>query len=45
VYDQKEPYSDEEVEKILKEALKLKGGTHAYAKHPIDVSASLGTDA
>jgi site-specific recombinase XerD len=33
VYDQKEPYSDEEVEKILKEALKLGGGTHAYAKH------------
>jgi site-specific recombinase XerD len=34
VYDQKEPYSDEEVEKILTEALKLNGGTHAYAKHP-----------
>jgi integrase len=34
VYDQKEPYSDEEVEKILNEALKLNGGTHAYAKHP-----------
>ena len=34
VYDQKEPYSEEEVEKILKEALNLNGGTHAYAKHP-----------
>ena len=34
VYDQKEPYSDEEVEKIMNEALKLNGGTHAYAKHP-----------
>ena len=33
MYDQKEPYSDEEVEKILKEALKLGGGTRAYAKH------------
>jgi integrase/recombinase XerD len=34
VYEQKEPYSDEEVEKILKEALKLHGGTRGYAKHP-----------
>lgn len=34
VYEQKEPYSDEEVEKILKEALKLSGGTHGYARHP-----------
>jgi integrase/recombinase XerD len=34
VYAQKEPYSDEEAEKILNEALKLNGGTHAYAKHP-----------
>ena len=34
VYTQKEPYSDEEVEKILAEALKLNGGTHGYAKHP-----------
>ena len=33
-YKQKEPYSDEEVEKILAEAEKLNGGTHAYAKHP-----------
>ncbi|MBL0158793.1 MAG: site-specific integrase [Bryobacterales bacterium] len=34
VYEQKEPYSDEEVERILDEALKLTGGTHGYAKHP-----------
>jgi integrase/recombinase XerD len=34
VYDQKEPYSDEEVEKILNEALNLNGGTHGYARYP-----------
>lgn len=34
VYDQKEPYSDEEVKKILDEALQLNGGTHGYAKYP-----------
>jgi integrase len=34
VYDQKEPYSDEDVEKILNEALKLRGGTRGYAKRP-----------
>lgn len=34
VYEQKEPYSDEEVEAILSEALKLRGGTRGYAKHP-----------
>ena len=34
VYDQKEPYSDEDVEKILNEALNLNGGTHGYAKRP-----------
>jgi integrase/recombinase XerD len=34
VYDQKEPYSDEHVEKILNEALNLNGGTHGYAKRP-----------
>ncbi len=34
VYDQKEPYSDEEVNTILNEALQLNGGTHGYAKHP-----------
>ena len=34
VYDQKEPYSEEEVERILNEALKLSGGTRGYAKHP-----------
>jgi integrase len=33
-YDQKEPYSDDEVEKILNEALKLNGGTHGYARRP-----------
>jgi integrase/recombinase XerD len=31
---QKEPYSDEEVEKILNEALNLTGGTCGYAKLP-----------
>ena len=34
VYEQKEPYTDAEVEAIFKEALKLDGGTHGYAKHP-----------
>src|SRR5438132_6683473 len=34
VYEQKEPYSDEEAEKILAEALNLNGGTPGYAKHP-----------
>jgi integrase len=34
VYAQKEPYSDEEVTKILDEALNLNGATHAYAKYP-----------
>ena len=34
VYDQKEPYSNEDVEKILNEALKLSGGTRGYAKRP-----------
>jgi integrase/recombinase XerD len=34
VYEQKEPYTDQEVEKILAEALKLNGGTHGYARHP-----------
>jgi site-specific recombinase XerD len=34
VYEQKEPYSDEEVERILNEALKLNGGTRGYAKQP-----------
>jgi integrase/recombinase XerD len=34
VYDQKEPYSEEEVESILNEALKLNGGTCGYAKRP-----------
>ena len=34
VYDQKQPYSDAEVDSILQEAEKLNGGTHGYAKHP-----------
>ena len=34
VYEQKEPYTDDEVKAILKEALNLDGGTHGYAKRP-----------
>jgi len=34
IYEQKEPYSDEEVVRILNEALKLNGGTRGYAKKP-----------
>ena len=34
VYEQKEPYSDEDIQKILKGAEELTGGTHGYAKHP-----------
>lgn len=34
VYEQKEPYSDDEVKRILDGALALNGGTHGYAKHP-----------
>lgn len=34
VYEQKEPYTDEEVEKILAESLKLSHGTRGYAKRP-----------
>lgn len=34
VYEQKDPYSDEEVERVLNEALKLTGGTRGYAKQP-----------
>jgi integrase/recombinase XerD len=34
VYEQKEPYTDEEVNRILDGAEKLNGGTHGYAKHP-----------
>jgi integrase/recombinase XerD len=33
-YEQKDPYTDDEITKILSEALKLYGGTHGYAKHP-----------
>ena len=32
--EQKEPYTDEEVAKILEEAGKLKGGRNGYSKHP-----------
>ena len=34
VYDQKEPYTDEEIIAILDHALELDGGTHGYAKQP-----------
>jgi hypothetical protein len=34
VYEQKEPYSDEEIKKILDGALELNGGTHGYARYP-----------
>jgi integrase len=34
VYEQKEPYTDEEVQAILSQAELLNGGTHGYAAHP-----------
>lgn len=34
VYEQKEPYSRKQLDLIYAEALKLKGGTHAFAAHP-----------
>jgi site-specific recombinase XerD len=34
VYDQKEPFTDEEIASILDQASKLDGGTHGYAKQP-----------
>jgi integrase/recombinase XerD len=34
VYEQKEPYTDEEIIAILDHALALDGGTHGYAKQP-----------
>lgn len=34
VYDQKEPYTDKEVELILEEALRLSGGRHGYSSQP-----------
>jgi hypothetical protein len=34
VYEQKEPYTDNEVELILAEALRLTGGRHAYSIQP-----------
>jgi len=33
-YDQKEPYTDEEITAILDHALEMDGGTHGYAKQP-----------
>jgi Phage integrase SAM-like domain len=33
-YEQKEPYTDDEIKLILAESLKLSGGTHGYAKQP-----------
>jgi integrase len=33
-YDQKDPFSEDEVTLLLDESLKLKGGTHGYARHP-----------
>jgi hypothetical protein len=34
VYDQKEPYTDEEITAILDHTLQMDGGTHGYAKQP-----------
>ena len=34
VYDQKEPYTDEELTAILDHTLQMDGGTHGYAKQP-----------
>lgn len=34
VYNQKDPYTDEEITAILDHALKMDGGTHGYAKQP-----------
>ena len=34
VYEQKEPYTDKEVELILAEALRLRGGRHGYSSQP-----------
>ena len=34
VYEQKEPYTDVEIEAILEQSLLLNGGTHGYAKRP-----------
>ena len=34
VYDQKEPYTDEEINAIFDQAQTLDGGTHGYAKQP-----------
>ncbi|MGA8025982.1 MAG: hypothetical protein WB992_02475 [Bryobacteraceae bacterium] len=34
IYEQKDPYSRKQLDLIYEEALKLKRGTHAFAKHP-----------
>jgi integrase len=34
VYEQKQPYTEDEIVLIMDEALKLKGGTARYARHP-----------
>lgn len=34
IYEQKEPYSDAEIQKLLDGAGKVNGGTHGYAGHP-----------
>lgn len=34
LYEEKEPYSDEEIEKILNGALELNGGRNGYSKYP-----------
>ena len=44
VYEQKEPYTDEEVTAILDHAAKLDGGTHGYAKQPGTFRLLLGYD-
>ncbi len=33
-YEQKEPYTEEEIVKLLAESGRLNGGTHGYARHP-----------
>jgi hypothetical protein len=42
VYEQKEPYSDEEVERILNEALKLNGGTKGIRQTAENVPTPAG---
>ena len=45
VYEQKEPYSDDEVKKILDQALELRWRNSRIRKATEDVSAIAGTDA